>query len=306
MALKLRLEITRYDKENKYRLFLVSLIVTSSIIILTYLNALTQHILKTGKTVNYLTIFSTIWGFKYEKTVYVGNVETSTCIGGRLAPFIGLFLLLAYDVYVIRVITALEKEIIDQLDDIEKKDLELRQKKTALDEDDHEKEQEVVRKSIFQKKLKADGSDDSDDDKHKDFSDLSKFEIGADEKEKKLEMKAIEDFNLDEDKDLELFLLDEQDRQEIRIKALKAGGAVDLSKYTGYDSLKELDLHQWNFYEFYTVEKIKDALDFTKFLREMRKNKKKIIDTDSESEDSHNNNDGNRNPLEENENVSLI
>jgi hypothetical protein len=307
MALKLRLEITRYDKENKYRLFLVSLIVTSSIIILTYFNALTQHILKTGKTVNYLVIFSTIWGFKYEKTYVDAGAVKSSCIGNALLPFIGLFLLLAYDVYVIRVITALEKDIIEQLDDIEKKDLELRHKKADNEENDYFREQEVVRRSIFQPRKNSDESD-SEDDKHKeDFSDLTKFEIGADENEKKLEMKALDELNIAEDKELELFLLDEQDRQEIRIKALRAGGEVDLKKYSGYDSLKELDLHPWNFYEFYEVEKKKDNQDFTKFLREMRRNKKKIIDSDSESEDSHENgNEGDNNPLAENENVNQI
>jgi hypothetical protein len=119
-------------------------------------------------------------------------------------------------------------------------------------------------------------------------------------------MRAVEDYNIADDKDLELFLLDEQDRQEIRIKALRTGGEVDLKKYTGYESLKELDLHPWNFYEFYEVERKKYAVDFTKFLREMRRNKKKIIDTDSESENSNDNNDADQNPLVENENVAAF
>jgi hypothetical protein len=168
MALNLRLQITSYDKENKYRLFLVSLIVTSSIIILTYFNALTQHILKTGNTVNYLIIVSTIWGFKYDKTTVDDGITKSTCIGNKLLSFIGLFLLLAYDVYVIRVIRALEKDIKDQIEDIQKKDSELRQKRVDNEENDYFREQEVVRKSIFQARKNSDESD-SDEEKRKDF-----------------------------------------------------------------------------------------------------------------------------------------
>lgn len=304
IALTLRLEITKYDKENKKMLFMVSLIVTSSIIVLTYLNGLAQHILKTGKTVNYLVIFSTIIGFNYEKQE---PDSTPTCIGDSLLPFICLFLLLAYDVYVIRVINALETEIKTQLAELGASGKEVKLMLDKDDEDEMDKEQQIAKKSIFSKRKRSDDSDSEEQTNH-DFSDLYKLSIGADLNERKFANKSPDDMNIDDDKNLELYLLDDQDRQEIRIKALKAGNETgNLAKYTGYESLKELDLHPWNFYEFYDVAKVKDHATFLKYLREMRRLNKKMIDSESDSNESNDENDDNDSPfLDHNiENVSL-
>jgi hypothetical protein len=308
MALKLRLEITKYDKNNKFQLFLVSLIVTSSIIVLTYLNALLQHILKTGKTVNYLVIVSTIIGFNYKKSYVEDEKVVYTCLGIQLLPFIGLFLLLAYDVYVIGVITALESEIEEKIHRIDNTDIELRQPIDKMQDEDILKEINIARKSIFGIG-KRKGSDDSDSEENHntEYAALSKLELGADLKEKKLDT-VPEDTIIENDQDLELYLLDEQDRQEIKIKALRIGGDVDLRKYTGYETLKELDLHPWNFYEYYEVEKKKDKKGFSKYLKDMRRLKKKIIDTDSDSEESldkDKENEGGPDNTEKEENVNI-
>lgn len=278
MALNLRKTITEYDAKNKYRLFLVSLIVTSSIIILTYVNALLQHIKQTGDFVNILKIISTILGFKYVRS-------SDTCLASQLSAFICLFLLLAYDVYVIRVITALQIEIDDKLKSIDNADRETAQHLTAQVDLDIGRN---IRKSIMAMRKNSDASDDNSD-AEQDFRDLRRLDLGVDKNEELLMTKRIETIEISDDKNLELFLLDEQDRQEIRIKALRYGGVDDLMKYTTYDSLAILDLKRWNFYEFYVVAKQKEEPKFRADLPEMRKNKNRLIDSDSDSNDADQN-----------------
>jgi hypothetical protein len=277
MALNLRKTITEYDAKNKYRLFLVSLIVTSSIIILTYANALTQNIMHTGNFVNILKIISTILGFKYIRSA-------DTCLANDLSAFICLFLLLAYDVYVIRVITALQKEINQKLKSIESVDRDTADNLNALIEPDPVR---LARRSIMAMRKNSEGSDEGSD-TDQDFRDLRKLEVGI-EKSVDLVKSYIKLFEVGDGKGLELDLLDEQDKQEIRIKALRFGSVEDLVKYTTYDSLAELDLKRWNFYEFYIVAKHREEDKFRVDLPEMTKNKGRLTDTDSESNDGEQN-----------------
>ena len=222
LALKLRLSITKYDGDNKYRLFLVSLTVTTSILVLTYLNAILQNIFwntsKMQTFIKWLKIISTISGFRYYR-------NASTCLGNDLLPFLCLFILLAYDVYVIRIIASLQKDIRVKIESLENVDDEFKREsgKTQINE--------LTEKDILRLDEKADQKDkDSDvdsDEKEDDFKDIFTLELGADEKELILDKidfnTLINPEDLSNNKDIELALLDDQDRQEIKIRASEEG-----------------------------------------------------------------------------------
>jgi hypothetical protein len=297
MALELRLSITRYDAQNKYRLFLVSLIVTSTIIILTYLNALLQHILGTGNFVNILKILSTILGFKYKK-------EAATCLANELIYFICLFLLLAYDVYVIRVIASLEKEIENKIANIDnKEEIKLKQ---SPDKDFEEGENAGLlgaRRSVLlaAKMLAEDKSDDSDMDSEEEEMNANESD-GMEILNNKSLLNNLEDILKEDSQRVGIMLLDSKDLEEIIIQAYRKGenqGLINtikevrgpkfidydqLVKRVDYQKLARIDFYRWNFYEFYEVTNSKDEDQFKNDILDIHK-KKKGVGTDSESED---------------------
>jgi hypothetical protein len=293
LALKLRIKITEYDKDNKYTLFLVSLITTTSILLLTYFNALLQNIfsnnLKVAVFIKWLKIISTIFGFKYYR-------NEATCLADELLPFIGLFMMLAYDVYVIQIIHTLQKDLQRKIEIIDKKDVEFRKETLKPAE---ENMRELTQKEIDDyehetnkgKKGNKKTSSDDEAEEEEDFQDIFQLELGADEKEmvlEKMDLAAMEADELAKNKDIELALLDDKDRQEVKIRALRIGDEESLKKYTDYDALEDLDLHRWNFYEFYIIGKNKGEKDFRSHMLELRKFKNK---NEEESSDSENQDD---------------
>lgn len=307
MALDLRLKITNYDAQNKYRLFLVSLIVTSTIIIFTYLNALIQHIVGTSNFVNILKIVSTILGFKYSK-------QPTTCLADQLIFFICLFLLLAYDVYVIRVIASLQVEIENKLANLEKNE-HMKASNPDNDKDDDESGGRLgTRKSIIlgNKMLAEDKSEEDSDDDSEEMQEKS-LESSLSEEKGLLKdtylLENIEELIKQDDNRLGIMLLDYKDLEEITIQAYKTGDCQGLLhgireargiKHIDYDQLisrvdykmlSEIDLHRWNFYEFYEVSYFKEEQYFKKEIIELHK-KKKGFNTDSESEEEDNDQDG--------------
>lgn len=279
LALKLRYSITKYDGDNKYKLFLVTKIVMTCILLLTYVNALLQNIFakkpQAASFIQYLKIVSTVFGFRYYR-------KESTCLASDLLPFIILFIALAYDVYVIGIIGNLQREIKRKIENIENADDEFRQetfKDNKEKEPGFEEEKRLLRKNSDE--------EDVDSDKEEDFKDLFNLELGADKKEVILEKLDLTNLlnpeQLEGNKDIELALLDDQDRQEIKIRALKQGDEDSLKVFTCYDTLEVLDLHRWNFYEFYVICKQMDERNFRKYMLDIRKFKNRKEETSSDS-----------------------
>jgi hypothetical protein len=288
VALNLRKLITEFDKKNKYRLFFISLTVTTCILVMTYVNAVLQNVFHKKPAfdnfVKLLKIISTIFGFKYFR-------GAETCLATELMWFIFLFILLAYDVYVIGMIASLQKDIQSRIEELEDVDEEFRKetkkepKPEKLGSDEEEEEEE-------KKKLNRQGSDMSDLDSNEeaDFQDIFQLDLGADEKEAFIEGIDLSLINSTHEifvnKEIELALLDDQDRQEIKIRALKRGNETSLKKYTNYSVLEELDLNRWNFFEFYIVSTFKEEDEFKMNLFEQKKFKRKVAGQLSEDEGS--------------------
>ncbi len=283
LALKLRYSITKYDGDNKYKLFLVTKIVMTCILLLTYVNALLQNIFakkpQAASFIKYLKIVSTVFGFRYYRI-------DNSCLASDLLPFIILFIALAYDVYVIGIIGNLQREIKRKIENIENADDEFRQESKKENKDSEkdggfEEQKRLLRKNSDE--------EDVDSDKEEDFKDLFTLELGADKKETILEKLDLTNLlnpeQLEGNKDIELALLDDQDRQEIKIRALKQGDEESLKTYTCYDTLEVLDLHRWNFYEFYVICKQMDERNFRKYMLDIRKFKNRKEETSSDSND---------------------
>jgi hypothetical protein len=298
VALNLRKLITEFDKKNKYRLFLISLMVTTCILIMTYINAVLQNVFHKKPAydnfVKLLKIVSTIFGFKYFR-------DKDTCLANELMWFIFLFILLAYDVYVIGMIASLQKDIQSRIEELEDVDEEFRKEtkkqepkpeKQKVDSDEEDEEEE-------KKKLNRQGSDmsDLDSNQEEDFQDIFQLDLGADEKDAFIEGIDMSLINSTHEifvnKEIELALLDDQDRQEIKIRALKRGNEASLKKYTNYSVLEELDLNRWNFFEFYIVSTFKEEDDFKMNLFEQKKFKRKVAQhSDDEGSANHEDDEG--------------
>ena len=287
LALKLRLSITRYSGENKYRLFIVSKVVMTCIILLTYFNALLQNIYEkrsnAASFVRFLKIISTIIGFKYNRTEGV-------CLANSLMPFIVLFVILAYDVYVIGIIGGLQRDIQRRIETIENADDEFRKETFDLNKDNEEEEEEVLE----QKRLMRKQSDEEDIDSEKDeeFKDIGNLVLGADKEEAKLQKVDIVGSDYYESsKEMELALLDFQDRNEIKITALKLDDKIRLEEFDSYSTLEKLDLHRWNFYEFYYIIKESEEKNFKQSMLDKRKLKNRKDESSSDSDEEEDSDD---------------
>jgi hypothetical protein len=281
IALNLRLRITEHDKLKKSQLFKIAWVVITCILIMTYLNALIQNIfyntLSWQTTLTMLRFFTTILGCKYTK-------QASTCLADELLYFVVIFVFLAYDVYVIQVITKLEIQINRQLNTIKKSAPEYATMKIdALEAEEgvpalgNDILNQMANQSKKKKQKKPKGDDDDvDSDNADEFEDVDELDLGIEEQEEEYKLlKDLQEAHLIEGgnpRDIELGLLDEKDQQEIKIRALKSGeNATNLKVYNNYEALERLGLFKWNFYEFYLIVSDEQEEKFKSFMIETRR-----------------------------------
>lgn len=301
IALNLRLRITEHDKLKKSQLFKIAWVVITCILIMTYINALIQNIfhntLSWQSALTMLRFFTTILGCKYDK-------QASTCLADELMYFVVIFVFLAYDVYVIQVITKLEIQINRQLNTIKKSAPEYATMKLDAVEADENTPvigaNDILNAMASQSKKKKQGKkkvddDDIDSDNADDFEDVDDLDLGIEDQEDEYKLlKDLEEARLNEGgnpKDIELGLLDEQDQQDIKIRALRSGDeASNLKAYNNYEALEKLGLFKWNFYEFYLVVPCEEEEKFKSFMIETRR-ARKGNESSSESDDPNESSD---------------
>lgn|SRR3990167_704141 len=300
IALNLRLRITEHDKLKKSQLFKIAWVVITCILIMTYINALIQNIfhntLSWQSALTFLRFFTTILGCKYDK-------QPSTCLADELLYFVVIFVFLAYDVYVIQVITKLEIQINRQLNTIKKSAPEYATMKLEPGEADENtpvlaandilNQMANQSKKKKQKKNRA-ADDDIDSDNADEFEDVDDLDLGIEEQEEEYKLlKDLQEAHLEGGniKDIELGLLDEQDQQEIKIRALRNGEeATNLKVYNNYEALEKLGLFKWNFYEFYLVVRTDEEEKFKSFMIDTRR-ARKGNESSSESDDPNESSD---------------
>lgn len=111
MSLQLRLKITEFEEKNKSMIFWSSLVICSMIINITYFSALIQYYpyLSPNEKKFYLDAYNSI-----AKILGVSYQSTENCLASSLWPFILLFFLSSFDVYVIKLMRKLHKVLESQ------------------------------------------------------------------------------------------------------------------------------------------------------------------------------------------------